>query len=271
SSRFSHPRGPAGQATAATAALLLVPALLHPSPATSVHRGRYTHPPHFCPSNQKRRHLKPDGALFSILCVPSTKTDDDVALLHRCSALSLHQRRSTDARRAPPAGAGQILSAVIHLARRIARASVGSPTAARPSPSAPGDPDRTRLLGLTTGSCPAAAEAPSVLLQAELKVQRAGGVRRRNSVTSYLSASRLQSGLPASRRRGAARHGGCGEEGSCPIPTQLAAAQGGGDPIGVRASAVHPSIQFQSAARRSATFLLRRAPRGRRRGDGRAA
>ncbi|PWZ28592.1 hypothetical protein Zm00014a_009640, partial [Zea mays] len=39
SSRFSHPRGPAGQATAATAALLLVPALLHPSPATSVHRG----------------------------------------------------------------------------------------------------------------------------------------------------------------------------------------------------------------------------------------
>jgi hypothetical protein len=87
--------------------------------------------------------------------------------------------------------AGQIRSAVIHLAHRVARASVGSPTAARPSPSAPGDPDRTRLLGLTTGSCPDAAEAPSVLLQAELKVQRAGGVRRRNSVTSYLSASRL--------------------------------------------------------------------------------
>ncbi|AQK84146.1 Gamma-aminobutyrate transaminase POP2 mitochondrial, partial [Zea mays] len=85
---------------------------------------------------------------------------------------------------------------------------------------------------------------------------RAEGSARRWSSTTKLrhviplrlpSSRRLQSGLPASRRRGAARHGGCGEEGSCPIPTQLAAAQGGGDSIGVRASAVHPSIQFQSA------------------------
>ncbi|AQK68889.1 Gamma-aminobutyrate transaminase POP2 mitochondrial, partial [Zea mays] len=85
---------------------------------------------------------------------------------------------------------------------------------------------------------------------------RAEGSARRWSSTTKLrhviplhlpSSRRLQSRLPASRRRGAARHGGCGEEGSCPIPTQLAAVQGGGDPIGVRASAVHPSIQFQSA------------------------
>ncbi|AQK54676.1 Fanconi-associated nuclease 1-like protein, partial [Zea mays] len=154
--------------------------------------------------------------------VPSTKTDGDVALLHRCLELSLHQRRSTDARRAPPAGAGQIRLAVIHLAHRVAHASVGSPTAAWPSPSAPGDPDRTRLLGLTTGSCPAAAEAPSVLLQAELKVQRAGGVRRRNSVTSYLSASRL----PDVSNRGSQRlgeeeqHGTAAVARKAPVPSQ---------------------------------------------------
>jgi hypothetical protein len=170
----------------------------------------------------KRAGISEPTALSSLSCVPSTKTDGDVALLHRCTALSLHQRRSTDARRAPPAGAGQIRSAVINLAHRVARASVGSPTAARPSPSAPGDPDRTRLLGLTTGSCPAAAEAPSVLLQAELKVQRAGGVRRRNSVTSYLSASRL----PDVSNRGFQRlgeeeqHGTAAVARKAPVPSE---------------------------------------------------
>jgi hypothetical protein len=157
---------------------------------------------HFCPSNKKRRHLKPDGALFSILCPLHQNRRRRRSPPPVLGALP-PPGRSTDARRAPPVGAGQIRLAVIHLAHRVAHASVGSPTAARPSPSAPGDPDRTRLLGLTTGSCPAAAEAPSVLLQAELKVQRAGGVRRRNSVTSYLSASRL----PDVSNRGSQRLG----------------------------------------------------------------